>query len=80
MRRRWHCGDPANHVVLSMAADGTEYYSTLRVNINSIPAELTTAGIPWKYYCVELDLGRPRVHQRPVRFDQRDRGHQCDHQ
>ncbi len=48
-----HCGDPANHVVLSMAADGTEYYQYPCVNINSIPAELTTAGIPWKYYCVE---------------------------
>ena len=44
-------GSPANSLMLSMGADGTEYLQYPCVNIDSIPSELDKAGISWRYYC-----------------------------
>jgi phospholipase C len=48
-----HCGATANHLVLSMAADGTEFLQYPCLSINSIPQELNQARVSWKYYVVE---------------------------
>jgi phospholipase C len=48
-----HCGATANHLVLSMAADGTEFLEYPCLSIDSIPQELNTAQVSWKYYVVE---------------------------
>jgi phospholipase C len=48
-----HCGATANHLLLSMAPDGTKYYRYPCIDIDSVPAQLTKAGISWKYYVVE---------------------------
>ena len=47
------CGAPANHVILSMDADGTEYLQYPCADIPSIPQLLTTAGISWRFYSGE---------------------------
>lgn len=43
-------GCPQNCLMLSMAADGTQYLQYPCVDINSIPNELTQSGISWRYY------------------------------
>jgi phospholipase C len=53
------CGAPVNHLVLSMAADGTEYLQYPCIDINSIPQELNNAGITWKYYVHESVWNAP---------------------
>jgi phospholipase C len=44
------CLSPANDVVLQRNAAGAESYGHPCYNIPSIPAELTAAGLTWKYY------------------------------
>jgi phospholipase C len=44
------CLSPANDVVLQRNAEGQESYGQPCYNIPSIPAELTAAGLTWKYY------------------------------
>ena len=46
------CLSPANDVVLQRDASGNASYGQPCYNIPSIPAELTTAGLSWKYYGV----------------------------
>ena len=47
------CGAPANHVILSMDANGTEYLQYPCSDIPSIPQLLTAAGISWRFYSGE---------------------------
>jgi phospholipase C len=49
------CGAPANSLVLSMSPSGTEYLQYPCLNINSVPEELSNAGVSWRYY-VEEDI------------------------
>lgn len=44
------CHSPLNDVVLDRSPTGHETFGRPCYNINSIPAELTGAGIGWKYY------------------------------
>lgn len=44
------CFSSQNSILASKATDGTNYWSYPCYNINSIPQELDTAGISWKYY------------------------------
>jgi phospholipase C len=44
------CLSPANDVVLDRDADGDESFGQPCYNIPSIPQELTSAGLTWKYY------------------------------
>ena len=53
------CGAAANHLVLSMAPDGTEYMQYPCLDIQSIPGELNRAKIPWKYYVKESIWNAP---------------------
>lgn len=46
------CLSPENDVVLQRNINGDESYGQPCYNINSIPAELTAAGLSWKYYGV----------------------------
>jgi len=41
---------PANTLVLSLTAGGSPFWQYPVVDIASIPAEMTTAGVSWKYY------------------------------
>ena len=43
-------GTAENVLILSMDPDGQEYLSYPALDINSIPSELDTAGITWRYY------------------------------
>jgi phospholipase C len=47
------CGAPANHVILSMDSNGTEYLQYPCANINSVPQLLTEAGVSWRFYSGE---------------------------
>ena len=47
------CGSSGNALALSMAPDGTQYMQFPCVDINSIPEELSAAGISWRYYSGE---------------------------
>jgi phospholipase C len=44
------CLSPLNDVVLDRDSDGDESFGPPCYHINSIPAELRTAGLSWKYY------------------------------
>jgi phospholipase C len=44
------CGAPANHLILSMTPSGYQYMQHPCVAINSVPAELNSAGVSWRYY------------------------------
>jgi phospholipase C len=44
------CHAPLNDVVLDRNASGAEYFGEPCYNIPSLPAELTNAGISWKFY------------------------------
>jgi phospholipase C len=44
------CGTTANHVILSMTPQGVQYLQHPCLNINSVPAELNSAGVSWRYY------------------------------
>jgi len=44
------CGAPANHLILSMTPGGFQYMQHPCVDINSVPAELNSAGVSWRYY------------------------------
>ncbi len=44
------CGAPANHLILSMTSSGYQYLQPPCLDINSVPAELDTAGVSWRYY------------------------------
>ena len=44
------CNSPANDIFFSMHVDGTAYWSYPCFSINSVPQELDSAGISWKYY------------------------------
>lgn len=48
-----HCGSPQNCLLLSLGADGTQYLQYPCVNINSIPRELSNAGVSWRFYTRE---------------------------
>jgi phospholipase C len=45
-----HCGSPANSLILNMSSNGIQSMQYPCVNINSVPQELTNAGISWRYY------------------------------
>jgi len=47
------CGSPQNCLLLSLAADGTQYLQYPCVDINSIPQELSNAGVSWRFYTKE---------------------------
>jgi phospholipase C len=47
------CGSPANCLLLSMRPDGSQYLQYPCVDINSIPKELSNAGVTWRYYTEE---------------------------
>jgi phospholipase C len=44
------CGAPPNDIVLNRSASGLESYGAPCYDINSIPQELTNAGLTWKMY------------------------------
>ena len=44
------CHSPLNQLVLDRATGGSESYGPPCYNINSIPQELTNAGLSWKFY------------------------------
>jgi phospholipase C len=48
-----HCGSPANCLLLSLTPDGTPYLQYPCLNINSIPSELSKAGVGWRFYTRE---------------------------
>jgi phospholipase C len=47
------CGAPANHVILSMDSTGVQSLQYPCANINSIPNELSNAGLSWRFYSGE---------------------------
>ncbi len=47
------CGSPANCLLLSMTPDGKQYLQYPCVDINSVPEELSNAGISWTFYSDE---------------------------
>ena len=44
-------GSPANSLMPSLTPQGTAYLQYPCVTINSVPQELTNAGVSWSYYC-----------------------------
>jgi len=44
------CGAPLNHLISSMTPSGFQYLQQPCVDINSVPAELNSAGVSWRYY------------------------------
>jgi phospholipase C len=44
------CGSSANHLILSMSPKGIQYLQYPCVDINSVPQELSNAGVSWRYY------------------------------
>lgn len=44
-------GSPANCLIPSLSSDGTSFLQYPGVDIDSVPQELTTAGVSWNYYC-----------------------------
>ncbi len=44
------CNSPKNTILYSMHAGGTPYWSYPCYSINSLPQELDSAGISWRYY------------------------------
>jgi phospholipase C len=44
------CGSSANHMILSMSPSGEQYLQYPCVDINSVPQELASAGVSWRYY------------------------------
>jgi phospholipase C len=45
-----HCGSPANCLILNMSSNGDQSMQYPCVDINSVPQELSNAGVTWRYY------------------------------
>jgi phospholipase C len=53
------CGYPANYLRLSMSPQGVQSLQYSCVDINSVPQELNTAGVTWRYYVDALGWNAP---------------------
>src|ERR1700722_3778215 len=59
------CHSPLNQVVLDRSVSGSESYGSPCYNINSIPQELTKAGLSWKFYG-ETAIWNPTEFVKPL--------------